>query len=101
MLPSLSLQPLVENAVQHGLEPTIAGGTIVIDAQLADGALVIRVTDDGTGLTTAKTSTHRGSGTALANLRERLARSFGEHGALRIDPVAPHGVRATLRLPTH
>lgn len=100
MLPSLALQPLVENAVQHGLEPTIAGGTVVIDARLDAGTLVIRVTDDGSGLTPSNAAKPRSNGTALANLRERLLRSFGEHGTLLLEPVTPHGVRATLRLPT-
>jgi len=97
MLPSLSLQPLVENAVQHGLEPSIAGGTVAIDAQLIAGALVLRVTDDGAGLTPITPS--RGNGTALANLRERLQRSFGAQGSLRLEPMLPHGARATLSLP--
>jgi signal transduction histidine kinase len=100
MLPSLTLQPLVENAVQHGLEPTIAGGTVVIAATLNAGTLVLRVTDDGAGMTTTNTATQRGSGTALPNIRERLLRRFGEHGTLAIEPVTPHGVCATLRLPT-
>jgi len=99
MLPSLSLQPLVENAVQHGLEPSIAGGTVVIDAEIADDALVLRVTDDGAGLAPEAASSRPGNGTALANLRERLQRSFGAQGSLRVEPMTPSGVRATLRLP--
>jgi signal transduction histidine kinase len=98
-VPTLSLQPLVENAVQHGLEPTIAGGTIVIDAQVVAGALVLRVTDDGAGLLPTTTPTRRGNGTALANIRDRIQRSFGAQGALLVEPMTPSGVRATLRLP--
>jgi signal transduction histidine kinase len=98
-LPALSLQPLVENAVQHGLEPQIAGGSVVIEAGIEAGVLVVRVTDDGLGLSAASAATRRGNGTALANIRERLLQGFGEHGSLSIESVAPHGVCATLRLP--
>ena len=98
-LPALSLQPLVENAVQHGLEPQMAGGSVVIAAQLEAGALVVTVTDDGLGLTAAEASPRRGTGTALANIRARLLQIHGAHGELSLEPQAPHGVRATLRLP--
>jgi hypothetical protein len=98
-LPALSLQPLVENAVQHGLEPQIAGGTVAIDARLEAGTLVVRVTDDGLGLRAVSAASHRGTGTAVANIRERLLQGFGDRASLSIESVAPHGVCATLRLP--
>ena len=109
MLPSLMLQPLVENAVQHGLEPAVAGGTVTIDAALDGEALVIRVTDDGIGLGVGRgpspvvhaPASSRGSGHALANIRERLWHRHGRQGTLSLSPVPPHGVRATLRLPAH
>ena len=98
-LPSLSLQPLVENAVVHGLEPTIAGGSVVIEARVAEGGtLNLTVTDDGRGFDTDERST-RGSGTALANIRERLAQRYGERGTLTIAQNPPNGVRAALQLP--
>ena len=99
-LPALSLQPLVENAVQHGLEPQIAGGTVEIAARIDAGVLVVSVSDDGLGLGAAAASAQRGTGTALANIRERLTRAFGERGQLTIESRTPHGVRATLRVPT-
>jgi len=98
-LPALSLQPLVENAVQHGLEPQMAGGSVVIAARLEAGVLVVTVIDDGRGLAAAEASPRRGTGTALANIRARLLQIHGAHGELRLEPQAPHGVRATLRLP--
>ena len=98
-LPALSLQPLVENAIRHGLEPRIEGGELRIAAHVADGALVICVTDDGLGLDAADQSTRRGTGTALNNIRERLVQAYAGRGSLRVEPAAPRGVRATLTVP--
>jgi hypothetical protein len=102
-LPALTLQPLVENAIVHGLEPQIRGGTIRIAATLERGSLVLTVEDDGAGLGAAPAPappSRSGSGTALANIRERLRQAYGGAAALRLDAVAPHGVRARLALPT-
>ena len=104
-LPALTLQPLVENAVLHGLEPKIDGGSVRIAARLDElrggPVLVLTVDDDGLGLMPDRPVHHTGSGTALANIRERLAQRFGAAAALRIEPVMPNGVRATLTLPAH
>ena len=103
-LPALSLQPLVENAIVHGLEPLISGGTIRVAARLERGSLVLTVEDDGPGMQAgsavprAGAATH-GTGTALANIRERLRQAYGSEASLRLDPAAPHGVRACLSLP--
>jgi signal transduction histidine kinase len=98
-LPPLTLQPLVENAIVHGLEPQIAGGTIRIAATLEQGSLVLTVEDDGTGIGSGTTAARAGSGTALANIRARLGQLYGAAAALRLDAVTPHGVRARLALP--
>jgi signal transduction histidine kinase len=99
-LPSLSLQPLVENAVVHGLEPAINGGEVRIHAAVRDGALVVQVSDNGVGLQRAATRPGRGTGTALNNIRERLAQTHGERAGLRVEASQPHGVCCTLTLPT-
>ena len=104
-LPALSLQPLVENAIVHGLEPLISGGTIRIAARLERHALLLTVEDDGAGMAAEKAAPRpgergRGTGTALANIRERLRQAHGSAAALRLDGVVPHGVRASLLLPT-
>jgi signal transduction histidine kinase len=99
-VPALSLQPLVENAVIHGLEPNIDGGLVTIVAVMRGGSLVISVCDDGLGLQAARPSGHRGSGTALANIRERLRQTHGDRANLSIDPAPPHGVCATVTLPS-
>jgi signal transduction histidine kinase len=94
-LPPLLLQPLVENAVHHGLEPTIAGGTVSVSARARDGRLEIEVRDDGRGL---GAPSRRGAGVALANIRQRLFARFGTEAALDLAPAEP-GTRARLVLP--
>ncbi len=96
-LPPLLLQPLVENAIHHGLEPQVSGGTVRVNARAEAGMLVIEITDDGRGLQ-APAARRRGAGVALANLRERLASQYGQQASLALDDNHP-GTRATLRLP--
>jgi LytS/YehU family sensor histidine kinase len=98
-VPALSLQPLVENAVLHGLEPSVAGGTIHVTARQEGGKLVIRVADDGLGLRETPRGARPGTGTAIANIRERLRERYGSAAALQIAAVEPHGALATLTLP--
>jgi sensor histidine kinase YesM len=104
-LPALTLQPLVENAVLHGLEPKIDGGSVRIAARLDElrgtRTLVLTIDDDGLGLAQDRPARRSGSGTALANIRERLAQSYGDAAGLRVEPATPGGVRATLTLPAH
>ena len=103
-LPALMLQPLVENAIRHGLEPKIAGGCVTVTARVNAGTLTLNVSDDGLGLPAPHHGLTRGpldgSGTALDNIRERLLQRFGDSAHLRIEPALPHGVCATLTLPT-
>ncbi|WP_416760467.1 sensor histidine kinase [Roseateles sp. So40a] len=94
-LPPMLLQPLVENAVHHGLEPKIEGGCVRVDAALRDGALVVTIRDDGVG---PGASRRAGNGIALANLRERLMAQYGDRASLTLEPAEP-GCRVTLRVP--
>jgi hypothetical protein len=96
-LPPLTLQPLVENAIVHGLEPKLDGGVVTVTAQVDDGRLVVTVDDDGLGLAGARPS--RGCGTACINIRERLLQSHGPRAELHIESAAPRGVRARLVVP--
>lgn len=98
-LPALILQPLVENAVVHGLEPKIEGGRLLLRGRADAGCLELSVEDDGLGLTAAAAVRGNGSGTAIANIRERLQQRFGSLATLDIDPLAAQGVRARLRMP--
>ncbi len=95
-LPALLLQPLVENAIHHGLEPKVEGGHIQISAKRDGDTLVIEVTDDGMGLGASKQRS--GAGVALANVRERLQTQWGSAASLTLAATQP-GTLATLRVP--
>lgn len=97
-VPPLLLQPLIENAIHHGLEPAVAGGCVTVSAQVADGRLHLSVRDDGRGLDAPPRPGPRGAGMALANLRQRLATRYGADAALSVAPAHP-GTLATLVLP--
>ncbi|HSI60623.1 MAG TPA: histidine kinase [Ideonella sp.] len=98
-LPALLLQPLVENAVQHGLEPKVEGGRLKLQARAEGQRLLLRVSDDGLGLRAAPQAARAGSGTALANIRERLQQAFGRDASLQLSEPAGGGVEALLTLP--
>ncbi|MFL6626166.1 MAG: sensor histidine kinase [Vitreoscilla sp.] len=107
----LVLQPLIENAVKHGLEPQVDGGTVRVTAtRLAAGghdALQVCVEDDGAGLAAAAARPRRrvaggadGNGIALANLRERLRSRFGPAAQLTLSELdGGRGTRACLMIP--
>jgi signal transduction histidine kinase len=88
------VQPLVENAIRHGLEPQVGGGELRLGARRQGKALTIEVADTGRGL-----RADHPPGVALANIRARLAALYGEGAELTLHPNAPSGVIARLRLP--
>jgi sensor histidine kinase YesM len=96
-LPPLLAQPLVENAIHHGLEPTIAGGTVSVMARQHDGLLLIEVADDGQGLDGPRR--RPGNGVALANIRARLQARFGASASLELQPRDGGGTRAVIQFP--
>ena len=98
-LPPLLLQPLVENAIVHGLEPQVRGGTVRITARRDADQLVLEVHDDGRGPDAPpRRGAQAGAGVALVNIRERLRGRYGPQASLEITAADP-GTRATLRLP--
>jgi signal transduction histidine kinase len=97
VLPPLLLQPLVENAIHHGLEPKLEGGSIAIRARVQEGVLLLSVTDDGLGPDAPKRRS-TGHGIALDNIRQRLRARHGDGASLSLEALQP-GTRATLRLP--
>jgi signal transduction histidine kinase len=101
-LPPLLLQPLVENAIRHGIEPSLSGGEIRIRATLAHGMLALDVTDSGVGLGHDTAGALHG-GVGLNNIRMRLKSLYGEGGRLdiRANTAPAAGVSATLLLPAH
>ena len=96
-VPALILQPLVENAVRHGISPQIEGGTIAICARMEKTKLVIEVLNDGQGLRSP--CQENGTGIGLKNIRSRLRQRYGEAASLVLSPAESGGCRATLTLP--
>ncbi|WP_283742952.1 histidine kinase [Sideroxydans sp. CL21] len=92
--PPMLLQPLVENAVRHGIEPKIGGGEIGIHARIQDASLHIKVSDTGVGFTN-----NHASGAGLSNVSARLEALFGDAGKLRLETRSGYGVTATLEFP--
>jgi hypothetical protein len=96
-LPPMLLQPLVENAIIHGLEPKVDGGHVTVSASAHGETLVVSVADTGLGLDapSSKSGTHLG----VANTRERLLALYGAQASLALEPNAAQGALARLTLP--
>jgi hypothetical protein len=94
-VPPMLLQPLVENAVKHGLEPKIEGGRIDISAFRENDLLVVKISDTGLGYISAESN-----GVGLANIRDRLAATYaGGRACLTIEHNEAKGVTATVAIP--
>jgi len=92
--PPMLIQPLVENAIKHGLEPKVDGGKIQIRGIAKDGLLRLEVADTGNGF-----KEERNSGMGLSNIRERLQSLYGKSGRLILEENQPHGLKATIEVP--
>ena len=106
MLPKLTLQPLVENALYHGIKLKRAKGTIRITATLADGCVLLRVEDNGVGITPQRLAQLRDAmerqervGFGLAAVNQRLRLQFGPEYGLRLDSEEGQGTTVTARIP--
>ena len=105
LVPPLILQPLVENAVKHGIAPRRAGGAVTVTARVEAGGAgeerVLRLTvrDTGAGASDAALRAGRARGVGLENLERRLARYYGETAGLRIASAADAGTTAEVWLP--
>jgi sensor histidine kinase YesM len=92
--PPMLIQPLVENAIRHGLEPKIEGGEISILAEEKDDFLRLVVSDDGMGL-----DEKSAAGIGLSNIRERMQTLFDGRGRFILEENTPSGVKAILEVP--
>lgn len=103
MIPSMLLQPLVENSIKHGLSSKIGGGRIYLRSRLADDHLIIEVEDDGLGMGSAvlleKPTGLGGTGIGMANVAERLKVLYGDAAKMTIDSPEGNGTLVRLRLP--
>ena len=92
--PPMLIQPLVENAIKHGLEPKVDGGEILIRGIEKDGILRLEIVDSGLGF-----KAERDSGMGLSNIRERLLSLYGNKGRLILEENSPHGLKAVIEVP--
>ena len=92
--PPMLIQPLVENAIKHGLEPMVDGGEIRIGGELKDGLLRLEVVDTGCGF-----EENADGGLGLYSIRERLQSLYGDKGCLILEQNQPHGVKAIIEVP--
>jgi signal transduction histidine kinase len=96
-IPPMILQPLVENAVKHGIGAKLEGGEIRIGAGEEGNRLSLFVEDTGMGLQAV--SRQRGAGIGLANVRQRLKHLYGEEASLRLESIEPSGTLVVVALP--
>ena len=98
-VPPLLLQPLVENAIQHGLEPKVDGGQIVISAREQDGQVLLEVRDTGLGFDPAKAPRSAAGGFGLAQVRERVASAYEGKASVSLESAPGSGTTVRLLLP--
>jgi LytS/YehU family sensor histidine kinase len=96
-VPHMGLQPIVENAIRHGIGRSSAAGRIQISAERVDEKLVVKIQDDGPGLPLEGASQGRGIG--LSNTRARLHQLYGDAAQLIVENGATGGAVATMVLP--
>jgi sensor histidine kinase YesM len=102
-VPSLILQPLVENAIRHGLEPQVGEGTVTVRARRERERLILTVSDNGAGYSPDKESAPREGpgGIGLTNTRDRLNALYGKEHSLTIAPGPSGGTEITIDIPWH
>jgi two-component system, LytTR family, sensor kinase len=99
MVPSMLLQPLVENCIKHGLAPKVEGGSITLRSRVIKSRLVIEVEDDGVGMSPTQLAMPEGIGIGMANVAERLKVLYGDTAKMMIDGREGGGTLVRLRLP--
>jgi two-component system LytT family sensor kinase len=99
IVPSMIVQPLVENSIKHGLARKVGGGRITIKTMLRNGHTVIEVHDDGIGMNVDGLEHSRAGGIGLRNVHERLRTIYGANGHLHLTSTPGHGTCATVEIP--
>jgi two-component system LytT family sensor kinase len=99
VVPSMILQPLVENAIRHGIGPKIEGGTITLRSHRKNGRLAVEVIDDGMGFPDSRRPEVSESGIGIRNVRERLKALYGQEFSFAIDSASGQGTAIRLEIP--
>lgn len=101
-VPSMILQPLIENSIKHGLEPRISGGTITIRSRIEGSRLAIEIEDDGVGIAPGRARSSgvlQGTGIGMKNVRERMEVLFGDAAHFDVTSRPGRGTKVTLAIP--
>ena len=99
LIPSLLLQPLVENAIKYAIAQEEDGGCIRIAAKVFAGDLLLELSDDGPGVDLVDGQIPDATGVGLRNTRERLVELYGNQHSFRLSKTEPHGLTVNMRLP--
>jgi len=99
LVPSMLLQPLIENCVKHGLSSKVEGGTIRLGSRRVDARLLLSVEDDGVGIPESKLATLLDQGIGVSNVSERLKVLFGSDHKMNIDSQPGRGTRIEIEIP--
>jgi two-component system LytT family sensor kinase len=106
VVPSMLLQPLIENSIKHGLEPRISGGTVTLRSRIRGERLLLEVEDDGVGIAPERDVAmpvsglrRPGNGIGMKNVRERMEVLYGSDAVLEMESRPGRGTRITLEMP--
>ncbi len=99
LIPSLLLQPLVENAIKYGIAQKEDGGTLSIAARVFSGELLLELADDGPGVDLENGTIPGANGVGLRNTRDRLRELYGNRHGFRLGRTEPHGLTISIRIP--
>jgi two-component system LytT family sensor kinase len=103
MVPSILLQPLIENSIKHGLEPRLNGGTVTLRSRLEGGRVLIEVADDGVGMGDRPNTGLRrtGAGIGMKNVQERLEVLYGNQARFEVVSNPGRGTQVSIEIPAH
>jgi len=106
VVPSMLLQPLIENSIKHGLEPRIGGGTVTLRSRIVDGRLELEVEDDGVGMAPERDAAatggglvRPGTGIGMRNVRERMEVLYGHEAEVSMESRPGRGTKVVLVMP--
>jgi two-component system LytT family sensor kinase len=99
LVPSMLLQPLIENSIKHGLSGKIDGGTVTIRTSFGNGKLSVAVEDDGVGISEAELAQIFTRGIGVSNVKERLKVLYNQDYRMLIDSQAGRGTRIDIQVP--
>ena len=103
LVPSILLQPLIENSIKHGLEPRIGGGTVTLRSRMAGARVIIEVADDGVGVGNKPASAlpRTGAGIGMKNVRERLEVLYGNQARFTVVSNPGRGTLVSIEIPAN